>query len=265
MYRTTHFSAGGVVGVSLYSKTVQSAIVKFLCRLFSSLGHTAAATFFRAYYGRERLTSRTPSTDRLKPSCEYLHIQLPSISRLLRGRSSDRDAYRLTCFAYAGICPAEMYASPFWHLSARSCSWTPDKRQGQIVPSSVIARLSVASSDRRPARTHYAAIICAHSHASYTKVAVSCIAGTAGLIPHPGAISCFIGALPPSGQEAFRLAVIAQAFLSQRRARIAMRKKHGQHFADIFEILEKDPDGKRFDKGSCQSYSSSDLCARACT
>ena len=28
-----------------------------------------------------------------------------------------------------------------------------------------------------------------------------------------------------------------------------MRKKQGQHFADIFEVLEKDPDGKRFDKG----------------
>jgi len=29
-----------------------------------------------------------------------------------------------------------------------------------------------------------------------------------------------------------------------------MRKKQGQHFADIFEVLEKDPDGKRFDKGA---------------
>ncbi|KAL0019043.1 hypothetical protein WJX77_008937 [Trebouxia sp. C0004] len=29
-----------------------------------------------------------------------------------------------------------------------------------------------------------------------------------------------------------------------------MRKKQGQHFADIFEVLEKDPDGKRFDKVS---------------
>ena len=29
-----------------------------------------------------------------------------------------------------------------------------------------------------------------------------------------------------------------------------MRKKQGQHFADIFEVLEKDPDGKRFDKGT---------------
>ena len=34
-----------------------------------------------------------------------------------------------------------------------------------------------------------------------------------------------------------------------------MRKKQGQHFADIFEILEKDPDGKRFDKGRLQKQS----------
>lgn len=29
-----------------------------------------------------------------------------------------------------------------------------------------------------------------------------------------------------------------------------MRKKQGQHFSDIFEVQEKDPDGKRFDKGT---------------
>lgn len=33
-----------------------------------------------------------------------------------------------------------------------------------------------------------------------------------------------------------------------------MRKKQGQHFADIFEVLEKDPDGKRFDKGAHRKF-----------
>lgn len=31
---------------------------------------------------------------------------------------------------------------------------------------------------------------------------------------------------------------------------ITMPRKQGQHFSDIFEVVEKDPDGKRFDKGA---------------
>ena len=38
---------------------------------------------------------------------------------------------------------------------------------------------------------------------------------------------------------------------------IAMQKKQGQHFSDIFEVMEKDPDGKRFDKGADSAESPS--------